>query len=225
MDDAPSHPSLPRPPIRPARAALAPAHPDPPCSRRARGLRASRLNPDACSNAPVAAHRAPTAVAAGAPRRGAPPRHTLAARAPLPPQQRPRPTPSSPPPGWRSTWRCAPRAPPRAAISPPERTRPQLCGQPAGRGARRTPATPTRNPLPPQDVSVLDARGRVDTVTVSPGVEKSSYVACYDDYLEGHVPVGGCLGVGMGWVGRRGGGGERRGGSRATMTNWRATSR
>eukprot|EP00877_Chromochloris_zofingiensis_P002229 jgi/Chrzof1/12006/Cz06g17250.t1 len=39
-----------------------------------------------------------------------------------------------------------------------------------------------------QDVSILDVRGHVETVLVSPGVEKSSYIADYDAYLEGHIP-------------------------------------
>ena len=38
-------------------------------------------------------------------------------------------------------------------------------------------------------MSILDVRGHVDTVLVEPGVEKSSYLADYDAYLEGHIPV------------------------------------
>lgn len=40
-----------------------------------------------------------------------------------------------------------------------------------------------------QEVNVLDIRGHVDTVEVEPGVEKSTYVADYDAYLESHIPV------------------------------------
>lgn len=44
-----------------------------------------------------------------------------------------------------------------------------------------------------QDVSILDVRGRVDTVELEPGVEKSSYIAEYDEgYLAGHIPVSAC---------------------------------
>eukprot|EP00775_Hariotina_reticulata_P006530 gene6530-6758_t len=39
-----------------------------------------------------------------------------------------------------------------------------------------------------QEVTVLDVRGHVDTVQVEPGVEKSTYVADYDSYLEAHIP-------------------------------------
>lgn len=42
------------------------------------------------------------------------------------------------------------------------------------------------------DVTVLDVRGYVDTALVEPGVEKSTYVADYDAYLEGHIPVSEC---------------------------------
>ncbi|XP_024543215.1 uncharacterized protein LOC112350724 [Selaginella moellendorffii] len=38
------------------------------------------------------------------------------------------------------------------------------------------------------NVSILDVRGIVDTKTLSKGVEKSDYIACYDDYLSGHIP-------------------------------------
>jgi hypothetical protein len=38
-------------------------------------------------------------------------------------------------------------------------------------------------------VSILDIRGHVDTALVEQGVEKSTYLADYDDYLEGHIPV------------------------------------
>jgi hypothetical protein len=38
-------------------------------------------------------------------------------------------------------------------------------------------------------VTVLDVRGHVDTEVVEPGVEKSTYMADYDAYLEGHIPV------------------------------------
>lgn len=40
-----------------------------------------------------------------------------------------------------------------------------------------------------EEVTVLDVRGHVDTVLVGEGVEQSTYVADYDQYLEGHVPV------------------------------------
>jgi hypothetical protein len=40
-----------------------------------------------------------------------------------------------------------------------------------------------------EEVTVLDVRGQVDTVTVEEGVEKSEYLAGYDAYLEGHIPV------------------------------------
>lgn len=40
-----------------------------------------------------------------------------------------------------------------------------------------------------EEVSVLDVRGHVDTVFTEPGVEKSTYLADYDAYLEGHIPV------------------------------------
>lgn len=36
---------------------------------------------------------------------------------------------------------------------------------------------------------MLDVRGHVDTKTLEPGVEKSTYLAAYDEYLEGHIPV------------------------------------
>jgi 3-mercaptopyruvate sulfurtransferase SseA len=39
------------------------------------------------------------------------------------------------------------------------------------------------------EVTVLDVRGHVDTEVVEPGVEKSTYMADYDAYLEGHIPV------------------------------------
>ncbi|KAI8474551.1 MAG: rhodanese domain-containing protein [Monoraphidium minutum] len=39
-----------------------------------------------------------------------------------------------------------------------------------------------------EDVAILDVRGRVDTATLEPGVEKSTYISGYDDYLEGHIP-------------------------------------
>lgn len=39
------------------------------------------------------------------------------------------------------------------------------------------------------EVIVLDVRGHVDTQLVAPGVEKSTYVAEYNEYLEGHIPV------------------------------------
>lgn len=39
------------------------------------------------------------------------------------------------------------------------------------------------------EVSILDVRGRVDTAAVEPGVEVSQYLAEYDAYLEGHIPV------------------------------------
>jgi hypothetical protein len=39
------------------------------------------------------------------------------------------------------------------------------------------------------EVTVLDVRGHVDTALVEPGVEKSTYIADYDAYLEGHIPV------------------------------------
>jgi 3-mercaptopyruvate sulfurtransferase SseA len=39
------------------------------------------------------------------------------------------------------------------------------------------------------EVTLLDVRGHVDTVLVEPGVEKSTYMADYDAYLEGHIPV------------------------------------
>lgn len=39
------------------------------------------------------------------------------------------------------------------------------------------------------EVTVLDVRGHVDTAVVEPGVEKSTYLADYDAYLEGHIPV------------------------------------
>jgi hypothetical protein len=39
-----------------------------------------------------------------------------------------------------------------------------------------------------QDVALLDVRGRVDTAAAAPGVEKSTYLSGYDDYLEGHIP-------------------------------------
>eukprot|EP00878_Enallax_costatus_P038546 GHUV01043858.1.p1 GENE.GHUV01043858.1~~GHUV01043858.1.p1 ORF type:complete len:116 (-),score=14.62 GHUV01043858.1:1188-1535(-) len=39
------------------------------------------------------------------------------------------------------------------------------------------------------EVTILDVRGHVDTVLISEGVEKSTYFADYDQYLEGHVPV------------------------------------
>lgn len=39
------------------------------------------------------------------------------------------------------------------------------------------------------EVTVLDVRGHVDTELVEPGVEKSTYIADYDAYLEGHIPV------------------------------------
>jgi hypothetical protein len=38
-------------------------------------------------------------------------------------------------------------------------------------------------------VSILDVRGHVDTVLVEEGAEKSTYLADYDAYLEGHIPV------------------------------------
>lgn len=38
-------------------------------------------------------------------------------------------------------------------------------------------------------VSILDVRGHVSTELVQPGVEKSTYSADYDAYLEGHIPV------------------------------------
>ncbi|KAI5081847.1 hypothetical protein GOP47_0001590 [Adiantum capillus-veneris] len=38
------------------------------------------------------------------------------------------------------------------------------------------------------DVCILDVRGTVQTRVVEPGVEKSDYMAFYDDYLEGHIP-------------------------------------
>lgn len=38
-------------------------------------------------------------------------------------------------------------------------------------------------------VSVIDIRGHVDTVLGEPGVEQSTYVADYNAYLEGHIPV------------------------------------
>lgn len=38
------------------------------------------------------------------------------------------------------------------------------------------------------DVHILDIRGRVVTSLLEHGVEKSEYVECYDDYLEGHIP-------------------------------------
>jgi hypothetical protein len=46
-----------------------------------------------------------------------------------------------------------------------------------------------------QDVAILDVRGRVETIGVGPGEEKSSYLSGYDDYLEGHIPVreSGCV--------------------------------
>jgi len=37
-------------------------------------------------------------------------------------------------------------------------------------------------------VAVLDVRGRVDTATIAPGAEQSTYLSGYDAYLEGHVP-------------------------------------
>jgi hypothetical protein len=40
-----------------------------------------------------------------------------------------------------------------------------------------------------QEVSLIDVRGRVDTVDTEPGVQKSTYIAEYDSYLEGHIPV------------------------------------
>lgn len=40
-----------------------------------------------------------------------------------------------------------------------------------------------------QEVTVLDVRGHVDTVEVENGVEKSTYVADYNSYLESHIPV------------------------------------
>jgi hypothetical protein len=40
-----------------------------------------------------------------------------------------------------------------------------------------------------QEVTILDVRGRVDSREVSPGVEQSDYIAEYDAYLEGHIPV------------------------------------
>jgi hypothetical protein len=39
------------------------------------------------------------------------------------------------------------------------------------------------------EVTVLDVRGHVDTVLVSPGEEQSNYRPDYDAYLEGHIPV------------------------------------
>lgn len=39
------------------------------------------------------------------------------------------------------------------------------------------------------EVTILDVRGHVDTVMVEEGVEQSTYVADYDKYLEGHIPV------------------------------------
>lgn len=39
------------------------------------------------------------------------------------------------------------------------------------------------------EVTVLDVRGHVDTVLLEPGVEKSTYIADYNEYLEGHIPV------------------------------------
>lgn len=48
----------------------------------------------------------------------------------------------------------------------------------------------SRNPHSSQDVAILDVRGRVETATLEPGVEKSTYLSGYDDYLEGHIPVG-----------------------------------
>jgi hypothetical protein len=38
-------------------------------------------------------------------------------------------------------------------------------------------------------VSILDVRGHIDTALVEPGVEQSTYLADYDAYLEGHIPV------------------------------------
>lgn len=40
-----------------------------------------------------------------------------------------------------------------------------------------------------EEVAILDVRGHVDTQLVQPGVEESTYVAEYDAYLEGHIPV------------------------------------
>jgi hypothetical protein len=40
------------------------------------------------------------------------------------------------------------------------------------------------------EVTVLDVRGCVDAVELKPGVERSTYVASYDAYLAGHIPVG-----------------------------------
>jgi len=40
-----------------------------------------------------------------------------------------------------------------------------------------------------EEVAILDVRGHVDTQLVQPGVEESTYVADYDAYLEGHIPV------------------------------------
>lgn len=39
------------------------------------------------------------------------------------------------------------------------------------------------------EVTILDVRGHVDTVLVSEGLEESTYIAEYDEYLEGHIPV------------------------------------
>jgi hypothetical protein len=44
-----------------------------------------------------------------------------------------------------------------------------------------------------EEVTVLDVRGHVDTALVEPGVEQSTYLADYDAYLEGHIPVSSCM--------------------------------
>ena len=40
-----------------------------------------------------------------------------------------------------------------------------------------------------EDVAVVDVRGAVDTDLLEPGVESSTYRACRDDYLRGHIQV------------------------------------
>lgn len=41
-----------------------------------------------------------------------------------------------------------------------------------------------------EDVAVVDVRGAVETYAVEPGVEQSTYKACRDEYLRGHIQVG-----------------------------------
>lgn len=40
-----------------------------------------------------------------------------------------------------------------------------------------------------EDVAVVDVRGNVGTEQIEPGVEQSTYTACRDAYLQGHIQV------------------------------------